>query len=306
MAEFRKILISGSNVYGRELYASDMSEDSDSSLQVVIWNSADDRFYITGTYANAGTSASFEGEYQGDIDLTTTTGDSNTREIVIGKDRDTEGEAKLILSTGSANTGFEIRREAAENGDSVLEQHGTGSINMVLQGDVSNTSSFKVVRGGFPSTNLFEVTSDGRIFLPQLTSVQGGLNLTFNPSSGEISFSISTKRLKNNITPLSKDLLLKFDKLNPVTFNYTFQPEVLQGGFIAEEIAEVDPLLARWGPNYKTSEDGLISLDQDPEDDTQVPITLSDRAILALTVAKIQELDKKIEELKKLKQNGSV
>ena len=50
----------------------------------------------------------------------------------------------------------------------------------------------------------------------------------------------------------------------------------------------------------------MTDFEKEPIDDQIVPQNIKDRTILALIVAKIQELDKKIQELKKLKQNGSI
>mgnify|MGYP000406655765 CR=1 FL=1 len=68
--------------------------------------------------------------------------------------------------------------------------------------------------------------------------------------------------------------------------------------------AEINPLLAEYGPNYKMTPEG--EFDENLIDDQKVPINISDRALLATIVAKIQELDKKIQELKKLKQDVSI
>lgn len=304
MAEFRKILVSGSNAEVNELYASSMTGNTGGN--VVVWNFADKRFYTTGSYADAGTTPTFPGDYEGDLDLTVASGDGTARQIFIGKDRDTLGAARLVFSTGSNNTGFEILREGSVNGDTIMEQHGTGDVQIVLNGGTtSNINSFKVQRAGITNVTLFEVDSSGKIFMPQLTNVAAGVSLTFNTSNGQLGFSTSTRRVKTDIKPLDKHLLTQFDKLNPVTFKYIADPTTVEGGFIAEEVAEIDPILARWSPNFAI-ENGQMVLHKPPINDDIVPSNISDRAILAMIVAKIQELDIKINELKQLKQNGSI
>ena len=90
--------------------------------------------------------------------------------------------------------------------------------------------------------------------------------------------------------------------MNPVTFIYkSDETNTKHGGFIAEEVAKIDPILADYGFDYERDEYGHPLPERKKLSLDKVPLNISDRAILALIVAKIQELDKKIAQLKQLK-----
>lgn len=310
MSEFRKILISGSNASVHAITASGIELNSNTSNGVVVIDNSTGILYYTGSYENAGSNPTFPGYYEGDIDLTVAAASSVARQVIIGKDRTTSGAASIDFIVDTGNTlGLKIIRDAGSTGDSNIIHYGTGDLQVSLtDGEASggNVNQFKISRvDGGSYVDLFRVASSGNIFMDQLTNVTGGVGLTFNLSTKQVSLYSSTKRVKKDIEPLNRELVTKFNKLNPVTFRYTNDPKLLCGGFIAEEVAEIDPLLAYYGPNYKVSE-GTLLTNEDPIDDTSVPYTVSDRALLALIVAKIQELDAKINELTKLKSDGPV
>ena len=141
---------------------------------------------------------------------------------------------------------------------------------------------------------------DGRMFAPELKNQYNSRLLRYQLSSGEITYSTSKKATKTNIitingknSPLTTDI---FSLLNPVTFNYKTDPNHLTGGFIAEEIATVNPSLATWGADFKIDENGKFTKELNSTE--IVPVDIDDRTILALCVAKIQELEAEIKELK--------
>jgi len=307
MGKYRKILISGSNAHIRALKVSDMSDNSNTSLKVVVYDTGTGQFYFTGSYQDAGTTPTFPGTYEGDINLTVASGASTTRQIIIGKDRDTAGEAKLLLSTGSNNQGLHIERASTENGNSTITHHGNGDFLVGLNNgnSTNNINQFRVSRlDGGSYVDLFRVASNGDIFMDQLSNINSGFQLRYDQNTKQLSFFASSRKIKQDITPLNNKILAKFDKLNPVTFKYKSNLDQVIGGFIAEEIAEIDPILAQYGPDLKINENGTFSKEKISEN--IVPVSLSDRAILAIIVAKIQELDSKIKELKKIKQDGTV
>jgi len=148
-----------------------------------------------------------------------------------------------------------------------------------------------------------DITLQGDLFIPNLTTVTSATTyLRYKADTGQITYSTggSQKLLKQNIitindknSPLTTDI---FSSLNPVTFKYKIDLNNTTGGFIAEEIAKVNPLLASWGPDYKIDTKGNIT--KELNSDKIVPVDIDDRAILALCVAKIQELEAEIKELK--------
>ena len=82
-----------------------------------------------------------------------------------------------------------------------------------------------------------------------------------------------------------------------VQFNYK-QNDILDAGFIAEEVADVNPLFAVYGQDWTRDEKGKRILNHKDSDDT-VPININDLAILAAAVEKVKDLDTKIKILKK-------
>jgi len=118
--------------------------------------------------------------------------------------------------------------------------------------------------------------------------------------TGQIGYRVGTSRreTKYDINPVSQELVDGINQLQPVTYIYKADEEKRTvGGFIAEEVAEVNPLFAKWGPNYKINDSGSLDIDN-ILDDTLIPSDIDDRTILAAAVAKIQQLEKEIQELK--------
>lgn len=133
------------------------------------------------------------------------------------------------------------------------------------------------------TTTLFSVRNTGAVFATALTSATGGTNnaVCINATTGELinestgACVVSSERYKHDITTLTTPALPFLLDLRPVSFapndDDMYDYEDQQIGFIAEEVAKIDPHLAKYG------EDGL-------------PRTLDDRALLALTVKAVQEL----------------
>ena len=109
-------------------------------------------------------------------------------------------------------------------------------------------------------------------------------------------FEPSTQKVKSNIKPSNQDILEGFDKLNPVTFNYINSPKILEGGFIAEEVAEAHPSFADWRPNYHL-QGGHLYVNKPPLDNTLVPLDISERGIMAAAVKKLQHLENELNKL---------
>lgn len=304
MAEFRKILISGANAEVNAVYVSNMTSTV-SDYQVVVRNPSTGQLFITGTYSNAGTPPTFSGEYNGNIDLTVDPSATDTRYVAIGTGRTVDGNSDLeFYSQNDAGVSLAIRRQEGDTGSSSFQHYGTNDVVFRLMDGSTNSFIFRNSNGD----NLFRIRANGSIFANNIRQAATSYVLYYNPTSKEITYAAggSTKKIKNNIQDLDKSWVDNFDKLRPVTFNYKYKPGEDFGGFIAEELEKIHPALVHYGPNYKIGENGNLNRNEDPIDDQLVPENIKDRSILALIVAKIQELDKKIEELKKLKQNGPI
>ena len=95
-------------------------------------------------------------------------------------------------------------------------------------------------------------------------------------------------------------MLLISNKL-PVKYKYKSSNE-LHVGFIAEELADIHPLFAVWGADFKYDEKGQPIKKENQEWDLKsnkkVPIDINYDAIVTALVGKVQQLEKRINELK--------
>lgn len=305
MPQFKKILISGSNAHVRELKAN-LLQDSNTSRKVVIYDNSTGVFYYTGSYQNAGTEPEFPGYYDGDISLTVNTSDPRNIKIGTGRSVDGSGSIDFYTAAGTSDPGLSITRQSGLNAKTEITHSGNQDFIIKLTNGSSTTlNSFNIVDSN--DDTLFEVRKDGAVFAPNLKQVNTNTSLKYDISTGEISYQASTRKAKKNIKDLDPQIVKDFDKLRPVSFAYIKDADDdLVGGFIAEEVAEINPLLAEYGPNYNILETGEYDEENLLIDDQKVPINISDRAILAVLVAKIQELDKKIQELKQLRLDASI
>ena len=180
------------------------------------------------------------------------------------------------------------------SGETLYVRGATSYPNFQLSGypDDTNNDKFSIQRASTPE---FEVTRGGNIRMNQLSFFTSTSDLKFDPTTKNVSYFSSTRKTKKDIKPLDQTLLESFSKLKPVTYIQTNDPnQNILSGFIAEEAAEAHPLFAGWGPNYKTSENGTLLINEDPIDDQIVPTTIPIETLLTTAIAKTQQLDQKI------------
>lgn len=140
---------------------------------------------------------------------------------------------------------------------------------------------------GSSTGTMFRLDKSGHAFFPQISKATAGTNQTtcYTSATGELvdetttACAVSSMKFKHNIVSLNTNGLNTIMSLRPVVYSYnTDVPYDYQNrdyGFIAEEVAAVDPHLAEYGT------DGL-------------PRNLDDRAILANVVKAIQEMNGKV------------
>lgn len=113
-----------------------------------------------------------------------------------------------------------------------------------------------VVASGFLSTNELYVYSDAYMYnIPQAE----GVNVVRAQNNKLCYETGSTRRIKQDIREADLDEALHLiERLNPVLFRFKsgpkiiVDPEVQHWGFIAEDVAEVDPRLARIAPDAES------------------------------------------------------
>ncbi len=149
----------------------------------------------------------------------------------------------------------------------------------------------------------------GGIHTQGLNNASTGNTVFFNTGTYELTYSSSTRKIKKNIINIpTEGLLESFNKIKPRKFTYKNNNEE-EYGFIAEEISEVNPLLAVWGKDFAYDEKGKkIQLPRKTNDkleeptykldsSNKVPIDINDRSLLAVAIAKIQELEQRIKKI---------
>lgn len=193
----------------------------------------------------------------GDLSFSTTTATGSA----------TTSTAALTL-TGSGKPGVAIS-SSTPNATLTVESRG---------GDFS----YQFYVGSSTSPSMY-IDNAKHIFIPNITAATGGTNQTvcFKSTTGELidetttACAVSSAKFKKNIANLDISGLDLLMQLHPVSYSYkddvSYDYQNTQYGFIAEQVAAVDPHLAEYGT------DGL-------------PRTLDDRAILASIVKAVQEL----------------
>jgi hypothetical protein len=149
---------------------------------------------------------------------------------------------------------------------------------------------------------------------PVDTSITGdsGLDVYWDSSTKRIWPSSSTKKLKKDIVPLSSAIPLD-QILDIQSRSFKWKSDDSQdAGFIAEEVAEVNPLFARHGADWSYDEKGekikMTSTTSESQtfqkdSDNIAPAGINVRAILAAAVEKIKDLNSRTKILENKKRN---
>jgi uncharacterized coiled-coil protein SlyX len=146
-------------------------------------------------------------------------------------------DALFNNTTGDGNTA--VGREA---GDTIIDGSNNVCIGQFAGAgivDASNNIAIGVQATG-PFANLDNVCSIGSIF-NEPVSDPGSATAVFVDQFNVLGFNSSTQRVKHDIQPMDKASEPLF-ALKPVTFKYNSdKKERTQFGFIAEEVAQVNP-----------------------------------------------------------------
>ena len=209
-----------------------------------------------------------------------------------------------FLNEGDSG-GNEFNSSYAATGIFAYNQYMDTTQNTLVSSSGENDGMLEFwVKDGGTGKRALALAQDANIFAPYVRSNTGTNYLRYHTGTKEITYQSSRRETKTNISDIgdTNDYLTTegFSKIKPKTFSYKNEPNTLTGGFIAEELAEVNPILASWGPNSKITPDGEV-INDELIDGKIVPVDVNDRALLALCVAKIQELEAEIKLLKSKK-----
>jgi hypothetical protein len=135
------------------------------------------------------------------------------------------------------------------------------------------------------------VTNQADIFQPNIPASAASANLVAaSGNNWQRLHSTSSRRYKTNIVDLPGTIADNLLKLRPVAFTSLCEaddPEVLHYGFVAEEIAEIDPRLVQFGYDGPARKDELM-----------VPTGLEYNELIALLTATAQRQAQEIQSLR--------
>ena len=158
-------------------------------------------------------------------------------------DRAGEGAQEIFTIQGNGNVGIGIASPAAKlhvNGNLSCSSLNAGvaqfnRVNSVM-GEFVSISAQGAIIGGSLTAN--RITTSGlqttSLHATSLRNIGDQKNVQYNPSTGEIGWDNSTRRDKQNITPLMDDFG-KIMQLQPRKYTRAEQPGAWEIGYIAEE-----------------------------------------------------------------------
>jgi len=190
------------------------------------------------------------------------------------------------IVTGSISGSNLIIEEINVTGSTSVALNAFGSVNaggVVVSGSVRNTSNGNatsvLIHAKNNTQTLFQVLTDGEVLARD--------NITAFNTSGFSS--ISDKRLKTNIQPISQSLN-KILKLEPKNFSWIENNEK-DSGFIAQDVEKVIPEVVQ-------ETKGFVDIDSNETEDTKYK-TIAYSKLTIYLVDAIKELTKRVEELEK-------
>jgi hypothetical protein len=227
--------------------------------------------------------------------------------------------AGLIVQAG-VNTGNEIAlfRNAAGTDRVVIFANGNTSIGsssnvgrrLYVLGGGNTSASFCATFDNSGGTTIFALRNDGYIQSPTTynNTTASGANVSIS-SSGYFERSTSSIRFKTNIEDLTIDTTNILSKMRPIWYRSLGQNDRKDWswyGFIAEELAELEPRLVNWGYDESSyekieiiDEEGNIKQETKLKEDAQlIPDGVQYERITVLLVAELQKMRKELDDLK--------
>ena len=205
---------------------------------------------------------------------------------------ETSNNLGMMISTTSTS-GYNSNITQTDNGLEIFNDS-TAARDIIIGNKVGADSSKK---------DSLTVKSNGNLHAPHLDSDVGSFIMLYDNTTGEMSYQASTRKVKKNIKPAKKSLYNDVLKLTPSTFNRKNPKSPnLELGLIAEEAAEVNPLFALYGKNFKYNRTGSITTESGSkvtQDDSIVPVNVNWNAIVTSLIGKIQSLEQRVSDLEK-------
>ena len=123
-------------------------------------------------------------------------------------------------------------------------------------------------------TDKLNIDNSGLIRSPRSYSATSGnpANLYVDTDGGFYRSTAGSSRYKSEIETMEDEYADKILGLRPVWFRSTAtadRPDWSHWGFVAEEVAEIDPRLVQYGPQHETDEDGNDLYEEDARGNSQ-------------------------------------
>lgn len=186
------------------------------------------------------------------------------------------GNGQVRVGGSSSGVGLTLDYNNAGNTTTTIRsQYATTSANAAMYID----SGFITFRTGTGLSDRMKITSDGQIFLYNLSASAGTNAARYSTATGQLTYDTSSARYKNNIRDSAYGLN-DVMKLRSTMFEYK-EDERTDIGLIAEEVYEVIP--------------ELVGLDKDG-----LPNSVSYDRFVSVLVKAIQELKAEVDTLKQL------
>jgi hypothetical protein len=167
--------------------------------------------------------------------------------------------------------------------------------NWAIGVDNSDTNAFIIANSstlGSTTVEALKIDISEEVYLRNISAGAGTYALKWTTTTGQLTYDTSTAKTKKNITNALTSSYNDILKLQPREFNYkktTDNNTYL--GLIAEEVAEVNPIFAIYGPDIEWDENGKHS--QSNSNDI-VPVNINDRALITALIGKIQNLESRL------------
>jgi hypothetical protein len=184
------------------------------------------------------------------------------------------------------------------------------SYGLFIKSGTTSSDYALLVRNQAASVNYFQIRGDG--YLQSVSTYNNttatGANLSIS-TSGFFERSTSSIRFKTNVEDLTIDTKSILSKMRPIWYRSLGQNDRKDWswyGFIAEELAELEPRLVNWGYDESSyeeieiiDEEGNIKKETKLTDDAQlIPDGVQYERITVLLVAELQKMRKELDELK--------
>ena len=186
------------------------------------------------------------------------------------------------------------------------------SYGLLLTAGTNSADSTFVAQNQAGNTNYFKIRGDGYLQSQSTynNTTATGANLSIS-TSGFFERSTSSIRFKTNVEDLTINTSDILSKMRPIWYRSLGQNDRKDWswyGFIAEELAELEPRLVNWGydeSSYEqievTDDEGNIKKETKLKEDAQlIPDGVQYERITVLLVAEMQKMRSEIEELRQI------